>query len=142
MPKKKITKKVKQPLLIIEDEPIIAMMYVRAFAASPYEVIIAKTFEQGVLMFEERLPLIILLDLLIPQKDQIEPDYAGEPVGFTLLKMIRKNPNGKGSKVIVVTNLAEDSHRQRALDLGADEYYIKAQLDPHDLVKKVDAIAK
>lgn len=126
----------------MEDEPIISEMYFNALNQKPFSVLIAKDYEQGMLMFEEKLPLIILLDLLLPQRGQVEPDYNGEPAGLLLLQKIRRHPKGGESKIIVVTNLAEDVHRQRALDLGADEYYIKAQLDPHDLVRKVDGLSK
>ncbi|MBU1149166.1 response regulator [Patescibacteria group bacterium] len=138
MPKKKNSKSI----LIVEDEAIIAEMYSNALTQQAYQVLIAKTQEQAMQMFEQALPWMILLDLLLPQEGQLEPDYSGEPVGLTLLRKIRQHPQGKASKIIVVTNLAEDIHRQKALDLGADLYFIKAQLDPHDLIKKVDGLSK
>ena len=144
MPKKKVikTKTRKKPILIVEDEPIIASMYVKAFEMRPFKAFVASNFEEGMTIFEKVYPTFVLLDLLLPQKGQVEPDYVGEPVGFTLLRNIRQHPEGKDTTIIVLTNLAEDIHKKQAINLGADLYLVKSEIEPGQLVKRIDALSR
>jgi PleD family two-component response regulator len=40
--------------------------------------------------------------------------------------------------VIILSNLDSDEHIRRAKELGADDYIVKANLDPHDLAARVE----
>lgn len=115
----------KPKILIIEDNADLVEMYDLKFTHEGFEVHTATDGEKGILAAVEHKPEIILLDLLMPNMD-----------GFQVLKAIRDN-TGLGAKIIVLSNLGQQDQIQRAYDLGATEYLVKANYQPSEVVTKV-----
>ena len=63
---------------------------------------------------KEAQPDVILLDLKLEDTD-----------GFQLLEQLQENPNFRHIPVIVVSGLAFEADKKRALDLGAYKYLVK-----------------
>ncbi len=129
-------------VLLIEDEPLLVSLYATLLAKEGYEVLTALDLEAG----EEKVvvvrPHVILLDLLIPNKqaaEHAEGDYH-EPPGFQILRLVKGTPSLKDTRVIVLSNLDSDEHVQTAKHLGADAYLVKSNIDPHDLKAQVEKI--
>lgn len=70
-----------------------------------------KSFWQAL---EQKVPDLVLLDVMLPEIDGIE-----------LLKMIRANPKTKHLAVIMATARDAEIEKIRALNLGADDYLSK-----------------
>ena len=45
--------------------------------------------------------------------------------GFELINFVKKNPNYRATPLVVVTAEPTDTHRERALSLGANEFLMK-----------------
>jgi DNA-binding response OmpR family regulator len=60
--------------------------------------------------------------------------------GFDLLEQLKKVEEYKNIPVIVLTNL--DTEKKQALEIGADDYLIKAETDFTVLLNKVKKYAK
>lgn len=73
---------------------------------------------------------IILLDLIMPAVD-----------GFEVLERIRSSEEGKNSKtpIIVLSNLGEEDNVKKALDLGANDYMVKAHFTTDEVIEKIKA---
>lgn len=131
-------------ILLIEDEPILISLYAMMLNRAGYEVETAMNAESG----EEKLvisrPHLILLDLLIPQNatHSLHGESMHEPMGFQILRMVKGTPSMNDIRVIVLSNLDSDEHVAMAKKLGADEYLVKANLDPHDLQGHVERILR
>lgn len=69
---------------------------------------------------------VLLLDLLLPKVN-----------GFEIIKEVRKNPTQAFLKIIVMSNLGQESDIKHAIELGANEYYIKADTTIHELIEKI-----
>ncbi|MBI3887674.1 response regulator [Candidatus Microgenomates bacterium] len=70
---------------------------------------------------------MILLDLMMPNVD-----------GLQFLERIGENPpKTPNGPILVLTNVSQDSVVQKALDLGATAYFIKANINPEQLLKEV-----
>ncbi len=127
-------------VLIIEDEPLISEMYRTVFAARKYIVLSAFNKQSAMHLIETQHPRIILLDLIIP----IGPGEAmityDHPVGFDILEWVRHHRELVETSVIVVSNLDSAENRRRAQELGAAGYLVKADIEPHELVRQVDSI--
>lgn len=127
-------------VLIVEDEPLISEIYRTVFAARKYVVLSAFNKQSAMHLIETQRPRIILLDLMIPigpGEAMIEYDH---PVGFDLLEWVRYHQGLVETRVIIVSNLDSIENRQRAQELGASGYLVKADLEPHELVRQVDTI--
>lgn len=60
--------------------------------------------------------------------------------GFEVLKRIKKDDKISQIPVIILTNLSDISDIQKALDLGATTYLVKADFHIEDVLKKIEKI--
>lgn len=127
----------KKRLLIIEDEPFILTLYLSALRVLPVEIQTAVSKQTGLEALHRSEPAVILLDLLIPIGiGEITADYE-HPVGFDILEYVKGNKHLRHTKVIVLTNIDAEDVRANAKRLGADEFVVKADTDPHEVVEIV-----
>ena len=57
--------------------------------------------------------------------------------GFDVLDILRNTPETANMKVIMLTALSQDSDRQRAEELGVDDYLVKSQVVIADVVDRI-----
>lgn len=129
-------------ILLIEDEPLLLSLYGLTLTKAGYEVATAPdaaTGEEKVIVLR---PHVILLDLLIPASPggDIHAESFHEPIGFRILRLVKMTPSLAEIRVIVLSNLDSDEHVKTAKSLGADDYIVKANLDPHELKQHVERI--
>lgn len=113
-------------ILLIEDDEMLHGMYTQKFKNQGYDIISAYNGADGVKMAETEKPDMILLDVIMPKMD-----------GFVALKKIRKNPVTEKIPVILLTNLGQEEDVRKGKELGADDYFIKANHTPQEVVDKV-----
>lgn len=129
-------------VLLIEDEPMLVSLYRMVLERASYEVDSASDVASAEEKVITTKPHVILLDLLIPQSagSDIHGESYHEPMGFEILRLVKGTPSLWDIRVIVLSNLDSDEHVSMAKKLGADDYVIKSNLDPHDLKKHVDGV--
>ena len=112
-------------ILFIEDDPFITDMYSHALAKAGYKVDTAYDGKQGLAKAQQNRYDLLLVDIMIP-----------EITGIELLEKLRaeKGKDLQGTRVVVLTNLAQDEESRRALEAQADGYLIKADITPSKLV--------
>jgi len=113
-------------ILIIEDERILANVLEEKFTQEDFEVKVAYSGEEAALTLKKFRPDIILLDLILPKKS-----------GFDVLKDLKSNGDLKSVPVIILSNLGEAENLKKGLELGADDYMIKAQHPLKEVIEKV-----
>ncbi len=114
-------------VMVVEDDPILKNLLSRSLAQK-YEVYYAANGVEALTLFEKFQPLVILLDLTLP----------GPKDGFTVLEELRaRQDSGKTVPVIVVSNLGEQTAKDRVMALGANAYLVKAEADVDEIVAKV-----
>ena len=115
-------------ILIVEDDPILGRMYSEKFKSEGYEVISAQDGESGLEKAKAGNIDIILLDIMLPRMS-----------GIDLLEELRKDSFGKEVNVVALTNLADQSEKDRAIALGVKDYLVKAMQTPEQVVSKVNS---
>jgi len=113
-------------ILIVEDEDFLIRALEDNLTAEGYTVDIAKNGEEALEKIGKKKPNLVLLDLLMPKKD-----------GFYVLEEVKKNPEWKLIPVIVLSNLGGDADIKRALEMGADDYFVKSQHPIQEVMEKV-----
>lgn len=114
-------------VLVVEDDPILKNLLGHTFAGK-YQTLYSETGTEAIKLFEQFKPALVLLDLTLP----------GDLDGFGVLETLRKREDeGKSVPVIVVSNLGEQSAKARALELGANAYLVKAEVDVDEIVAKI-----
>lgn len=121
----------KQKILLIEDDKMLLEMYTAKFTREGFEITTAENGSDGLKAAREMKPDMVLLDIIMPKLD-----------GFATLKEIRKDENIKDVPVILLTNLGQDQDIQKGKDLGADDYFVKANHTPTEIVEKVQDLLK
>jgi DNA-binding response OmpR family regulator len=114
-------------ILIVEDEKMLADALELKFKHEGFTVLKADNGQTGLNLVTSDKPDIILLDLMMPVMD-----------GKTMLKKVREIPEFKYLPVIVLTNAGDvDSIRETKTFYDANEFLIKSNVSPEDIVKAV-----
>ena len=103
--------KIKDKILIVEDEQSISNFISMVLNANGYDTIIVGSGEEALTMIASHCPDLIVLDLGLPDMD-----------GMEVLKQVRA---WSSVPVIVVSARTHEGDKVAALDLGADDYIEK-----------------
>ena len=116
----------KPKLLIVEDDKFLRDLATKTLEKQYLQVIAAVDGEQGIALAEQELPDIILLDILLPGLD-----------GFEVLKRARANPALAKTKIAMLSNFGQREDIEKALKLGADKFFVKANFTLDEIVSEV-----
>lgn len=113
-------------ILFIEDESALQKTFGEILRQEGYEMISALDGETGLRLAKSEKPDLILLDLILPKMH-----------GFDVLKKLKEDNETKDIPVIVLTNLEDIKDVDRAIELGATTYLVKAQYSLEEIVEKI-----
>lgn len=113
-------------ILIIEDDPFILNIISHKFTEKHFKVLLAGDAEKADALLQNHIPDLILLDIILPHIN-----------GFEFLKKIKADEKLKAVPVIIFSNLGEEKDIKQAKDLGAADYFVKANLFPEEVVEKI-----
>jgi DNA-binding response OmpR family regulator len=115
-------------LLIVEDEPGIAMAIEDELTHHGYEVEVARDGQAGLDAALETRFEAILLDVMLPKKD-----------GFSVCRELRAR--GVRTPILMLTARSQEEDTVKGLQLGADDYVVKPYR-PHELLARVQALMR
>ena len=113
-------------ILFIEDESALQKTFGEVLKQEGYEMIPALDGEIGLRLAKSEKPDLILLDLILPRIN-----------GFEVLKQLKIDEETKSIPIIILTNLEKAEDIQKALELGAATYLVKANYTLAEVVEKV-----
>ena len=117
-------------IFCVEDDRNIRELVVYTLSSTGME---AEGFEDGEVFFKalaERLPELILLDIMLPGED-----------GMAILKKMKNNKKTKDIPVIMVTAKGTEYDKVSGLDAGADDYVTKP-FGMMELVSRIKAVLR
>lgn len=112
-------------VLIIDDDDFLLDIYSTKFKESGFEVELAKNGKDVEEKAKELNPDLILLDLVMPNVD-----------GFEILKLLKKTGVAPNARIAILSNLDQKEDIDKGLSLGADDYIIKADFTPSEVVER------
>lgn len=115
-------------ILVVEDDPFLRNLLVKKLTDAQYEIVVAVTGEEALEKIDSSLDLI-LLDIILPGIN-----------GFEILRRIKEDDQLSSIPVVVLTNLGGQEDVQKAHDLGAEDFWIKAYLTPDEILDKIKKI--
>ncbi|TSC72841.1 MAG: two-component system, OmpR family, response regulator RpaB [Parcubacteria group bacterium Gr01-1014_38] len=118
-------------ILLVEDDAFVASMYQTKLSMLGYTIRVASDGEEGWRMLTSEPPDLLLLDVVLPKRD-----------GFEILAAVRKDPKLKDLPILLLTNLGQKPDVQRGLELGANDYIIKAHFTPSEVVEKIEKVLR
>jgi len=118
-------------ILFVEDEPTLQKELKEILEQEKIRIVSAFDGEEGLKVAQKEKPDLILLDLILPKKD-----------GFEVLKKLKTDEETKDIPVIVLTNLEGVGDIEKALELGATTYLVKANYKLEDVIAKIKEFTK
>lgn len=113
-------------ILLVEDDKMLADMYITKFSKEGLKVMRAEDGAAGLELAKKEKPDLVLLDIIMPKLD-----------GFAVLKELKNDPQMGSTHVLLLTNLGQSEDVEKGRQLGADDYFIKANHTPAEIVEKV-----
>ena len=116
----------KRTILLIDDDAGIRKVLGRRLELQGFAVLVAESGEDGVRMAQERLPDLVLLDIMMPKMK-----------GREVCARLKANPKTQRIPVIFLTALGLADHIRAGMSLGADDYIVKP-FDPEKLRERIN----
>lgn len=113
-------------ILLIEDERILTDMYNEKFSQAGFNMILSIDAEKGLKLAKKEKPDLIILDILLPEKD-----------GIFFLRELKKDPEIASIPVVALSNYDHPETKKMALELGAKAYLIKTDFTPQEILEKI-----
>ena len=114
-------------ILVVDDEPRMIHFIRLNLEHDGFDVVEASSGTQALAQLRDRLPDLVLLDVMMPDLD-----------GFETLRLLREFST---VPVIMLTAKGDEEDRVRGLELGADDYVTKP-FSPRELVSRVRAVLR
>jgi two-component system, OmpR family, alkaline phosphatase synthesis response regulator PhoP len=117
-------------ILIADDEKDILELLEYALEKEGYEVYKAKDGEETLQKAQDKLPNIVLLDIMMPKMDGIE-----------VCRHLRKDPRFDETIIIILTARGEEYSEVAGFEAGADDYVTKP-VKLRALIQRLEALQR
>ncbi len=117
-------------LLVVDDDREIVRVLRAYLEREGYRVLTASTGEEALHVIRRERPDLILLDLMLPDRD-----------GWDLTRLVRADTGLRHIPIIMLTARTEEADRVVGLELGADDYVSKP-FSPREVVARVRAVLR
>ncbi len=116
----------KKRILLVEDDNALADVYQARLELEGFDVKQVNNGEIALSTTIEFKPDLVLLDAMMPKIS-----------GFDVLDILRNTPETANIRVIMLTALSQPKDKERAENLGVDDYLVKSQVVIGDVVERV-----
>ena len=116
-------------ILIVEDDLFLSDLCSKKLKKAGFEVLKVFDGQDGLKKIKEEKPALVLLDIVLPGLS-----------GFEVLKQIKTNPESASVPVIILSNLGQKEDVQRGITLGAEDYIVKANYTPSEIIEKIKKV--
>ena len=119
-----------QVILVVDDDRSIAQLVRDYLAEAGYTVLLAHTGEDALHMLRREKPALLILDLMLPDRD-----------GWEITRVIRADDQLASLPIIMLTARVEDTDKIVGLELGADDYVTKP-FNTREMVARVRSLLR
>ena len=115
-------------ILVVDDTEDILLVLSRRLTSWGYEAYTASSGEKGLEIAFEKVPDLILLDIMMPRMK-----------GRDVCARLKADPKTKHIPVIFLTALGLADHVKAGMDVGGDDYLVKP-FEPAELKKRIAVV--
>jgi DNA-binding response OmpR family regulator len=116
----------KKKILLVEDDTTLSEVYRSRLEIEGFDTKEVHNGEEALSAVIEYKPDLVLLDAMMPKIS-----------GFDVLDILRNTPDTANTRVIMLTALSQPKDKERAEELGVDEYLVKSQVVIGDVIARV-----
>ncbi len=121
----RVTEQAKK-VALVEDDPLMSGILATQLIGRQLQVISVNDGTKAFERIKAEQPDIVLLDLILPGVS-----------GFDVLEKLKRDESTKAIPVLILSNLGSKEDMQRGMDLGAEEYFVKANSMVEEITGKV-----
>ncbi len=119
-------------ILLVDDDKFLLDMYSMKFQQQNYNVHACLSARDALEVLRHDFdPAVILFDITMPEID-----------GFTFMQMVHDEKLAPKAIKIALSNQSTDAEQSKIKSLGADQFIVKAEMIPSEVVNTVDAVLK
>lgn len=116
-------------ILLVDDDIALQTVISTALSQGGFEIVTANDGKTGIDRAKTEKPDMVLLD-------QVLPDISGN----NILKTLKADEETKNIPVAMLSNFSQNNLMQEAIQAGALDYILKYQIEPADLVQKINTL--
>jgi CheY-like chemotaxis protein len=113
-------------IIVAEDDKFYANVYKVKLGNLGYDVTVVMDGDKAIEEAKIRKPDIFLLDMVMPGKD-----------GFATIKALRAINEFRHIPIIILSSLSQEEDRKKALELGANDYWVKTNISISAVASKI-----
>ncbi|MDO8558494.1 MAG: response regulator [bacterium] len=113
-------------ILLVEDDKFLRELLSKRLRDEKFTVFDVIDGEEAFKVLDKEKVDLVLLDIILPGVN-----------GFEILKRLKEDPTIAHIPVMMLTNLGQKSDMERGQELGADDYMVKAQYTPREIVERI-----
>ena len=118
-------------ILVVEDDINLQKTLIEYLKKENFETLGASNGEDGIILAKKERPDLILLDIVLPRKN-----------GYEVIEELKSDNNTSRIPIVLLTNLGSYADVEKALNLGATTYLVKADYKLEEVVAKIKEILK
>jgi chemosensory pili system protein ChpA (sensor histidine kinase/response regulator) len=112
-------------IMVVDDSITVRKVTTRLLERYGFDVVTAKDGVDAMSLLQDRIPDIMLLDIEMPRMD-----------GFELARHVRNDERLRHIPITMITSRTGDKHRERAMQIGVNQYLGKP-FQEHELLKTI-----
>jgi|SRR3989344_7305241 len=116
-------------LLLVDDDQALLTVLTASLKKFGYDIVTASNGNEGIEKAKIQKPDMVLLD-------QVLPDIQGNDV----LQTLKADPETKDIPIAMLSNFGQNELVQKSINMGAVEYFLKYQVEPDFLDRKIKEI--
>ena len=120
----------KRNVLIVDDEPNVAMLVKTILVAEGYQTTLAENGQEALDSIKESKPDLILMDVMMPKKN-----------GFEVCQELKSNKDTQFIPVVLITGLSKKEDRIAGIEAGADDFLNKP-IDKRELIVRARSLLR
>ena len=118
-------------VVLAEDDRFLRRACETALKQRGFEVRVAVDGEEALALVRERIPDLLLLDLLMPKQD-----------GLAVLAALKADEATSRIPVVILSNSSKELEMRQASTLGAVDYWIKSNLSLQEICDRVERLLR
>ena len=134
----------KMTILMIDDDKMLLKLYEMAVVAHEDEMrlVMAENTGDGLKIAEDLKPDVILLDLILGTKKGDPVGELDKVNGFNFLLAVKGQEETRRIPVVIFSNLDTRKDQEKASDMGAADYIVKAKTSPEEVLHRLEEVVK
>jgi CheY-like chemotaxis protein len=116
-------------ILIVDDQPEVRELVETTLRTEDCLILQAASGKDAIRVAKLEKPDLIIMDIMMP----------GGMDGIEATRILKKDPEAKECRVIMLTAMGQDADKEAGFKVGADDYFVKP-FSPLELINKVEEI--